>query len=827
LTDSILSIRNIRKNFSNIKALDDVSFDVQRGEILGLLGANGAGKSTLLKILGGIQPADNGEILINDQPYTPKNPYEAAHSGIASVYQELNLFSNMTVAENLFIGNENIRAGLIDWKTTYEKADELLSSMGLKDINPRSLVASVSIANQQLIEIARAISQKPEVLLLDEPTASLSEDEIAWLFSKIRELTKNGTTVIYVSHRLDEVVDLCDRCVVLRDGKLAATLEGDEINRDEIVLHMVGKQITVNRKLVLSCDREIAFSCKNLTLQDVYKDITFNVKCGEIVGIAGLMGAGRTELLNSIFGVHPPDSGTIEINEQPVRIRDTKDAIENGIALVSEDRKVEGLFLPESAQVNLAGMTLDKRQRFGFIKKRKESQETKKIGKSVMFDLNRINSPVRLLSGGNQQKVVIGKTLLTDSKVILLDEPTRGVDVGARNEIYSIIQESANAGKAIILVSSDWEELVTFSDRILVMSQGEIVRELMDEEVNEEMILQLCTIFKAREKKKKEEKKPIARLLERVNSNPNTWVLGLLLVAMFIVGSIVTPFFLNKANLNNIVWQTTALFLLTIGQLIVIITGGIDLSLSATMTVACVIGIKLMLLFPDKIYLGVLALIAVGLVVGLINGLVVVFGKIDAFVATLGVQIILMGVALIVTPKPLSPAPQVLRFIANKMFLGLPIVLYIGVALFFFFLLFFKNARLGRYLFAVGDSYNGAIWSGLKAKKVKFLAYMMASMMAVVAGFYMLGRNGAAEPIVDSNLALNSIAYSLIGGGILAGGKGSLFGSVLAAFVISIMLNILNHLGLNAFWQSIIRGVVIMIILVIYESRIKHKQDQN
>ena len=826
MTDNFLSIRNIKKNFSNIKALDDVSFDVKRGEILGLLGANGAGKSTLLKILGGIQPSDSGEILIKDQPHAPKNPYEAGHSGIASVYQELNLFSNMTVAENLFIGNENIRVGLIDWKKTYARADELLFSMGLKDINSRSLVASVSIANQQLIEIARAMSQNPEVLLLDEPTASLSEDEIEWLFSKIRELTQNGTTVIYVSHRLDEVVDLCDRCVVLRDGKLAAILEGSDINRDEIVLHMVGKQITVNRKNAEDCGREIAIACNNLTLQDVYKNISFHVKCGEIVGIAGLMGSGRTELLNSIFGVNPPDSGSIEISDRIVKIRDTKDAIENGITLVSEDRKIEGLFLPESAQINLAAMTLDKRQRFGFIKKRKESQEAKKVGSSIMFDLNRINSPVRLLSGGNQQKVVIGKTLLTDSKVILLDEPTRGVDVGARNEIYTIIQESANEGKAIILVSSDWEELVTFSDRVLVMSQGEIVGELTGEDINEEKILQLCTIFKVKDKKKKDEKKPFARMLERVNSNPNTFVLGLLLALLFVVGSSVTPFFLNKANLNNIIWQTMALFLLTIGQLIVIITGGIDLSLSATMTVACVIGIKLMLLYPDKIYLGVLALVAVGLVVGIINGLVVVFGKIDAFVATLGVQIILMGIALIVTPKPLSPAPAILRYIANKSFLNLPIVLYIGLALFLIFLVFFKSARLGRYLFAVGDSYTGAIWSGLKAKKVKFLAYMMASMMAIVAGFYMLGRNGAAEPIVDSNMALNSIAYSLIGGGILAGGKGSLLGSVLAAFVISFMLNILNHLGLNAFWQAIIRGAVIMIILVIYESRIKNKQDQ-
>ncbi len=816
---TVLEFKNIAKSFGAVKALHDVSFEVREGEILGLLGANGAGKSTLLKIVGGIQSADSGEMLLDGERYAPKDAFAAKSAKVISVYQELNMFCNMTVAENLFLGNEKrSRGGLVDWKTTFAEADRLLESMGLDGINGKDLVETLSVANRQIVEIARAISEKPRILLLDEPTASLSEDQIRWLFAKVRELAAAGTTVIYVSHRLDEVIELCGRCVILRDGALVQELEGEEITRNNIVCAMVGREISAARAVG---EREIGdtvFECSELTLEPSFRDVSFSVAAGEILGIAGLVGSGRSELLNSIYGVTPPESGTLSINGKSVKLRHPEDAIKRGIALVSEDRKKEGLFLPETTRMNLSANTLRARAAAGFINFKKERQTTDAVADNVCLDKARMGDAVGKLSGGNQQKVFIGKNLLTDADVLLLDEPTRGVDVGARNEIYSVIKQSAESGKAVVLVSSDWEELTMFADRVVVMSEGRLVGELKGADITQEKMLHLCTEFRT---KAAEAPKLTFRdkLRKTVAKDRNSFVLAAMLLLLMVAGPIITEFFYVPANLQNIVWQTFVFILLTIGQLIVVIAGGIDLSISATMTVSCVIGIKLMILFPDQQWLGMLAMLAVGLLIGLFNGLIVVYGRIDAFVATLAVQMMLQGVALIITPKPLSPAPDILKFIANKTFLKLPIILYIGVAIFIIFTIIFKRSRVGRHMYAVGENAEGASWLGLQVRRVKMLAFVGASVMSVMAGYYMLGRSGAAEPSVDTNLSLNSIAYALIGGATLAGGKGSLTGSVLAAFVITVLLNIANHAGVNNYWQQIIRGTVIMVILVVYERR--------
>jgi len=308
--DVILRVENISKAFYEVKALQDISFDIYKGEILGLLGANGAGKSTLLKIIGGVQRSDKGDIYLDNVNLGNITPYVAQQKGIISVYQELNLFLNMTVAENLFIGRENkTRTKLIDWKATSKKAKTILESLGL-DIDPDAEVASLSVANQHMVEIARALSEKPKILLLDEPTSTLSEKEIQWLFTKIRELGANGTTVVYVSHRLDEVIALCERCVILRDGKLAQQLEG-QFNKEKIINSMIGHNVELLRTDAIKAAADVIMECKNISLRNLVKDVSFQLKKGEILGIAGLVGAGRTELLGAIFGIDKKTSGHI------------------------------------------------------------------------------------------------------------------------------------------------------------------------------------------------------------------------------------------------------------------------------------------------------------------------------------------------------------------------------------------------------------------------------------------------------------------------------------------------------------------------------------
>src|SRR5512137_2657403 len=491
--DSILKVENISKSFYEVKALQNISFDIHKGEILGLLGANGAGKSTLLKIIGGVQRSDKGDIYLDTVNLGNITPYIAQQKGIISVYQELNLFLNMTVAENLFIGRENKTiTRLIDWKATRKKAKTILESLGL-DIDPDAEVASLSVANQHLVEIARVLSEKPKILLLDEPTSTLSDKEIQWLFSKIRKLGQDGTTVVYVSHRLDEVIALCERCVILRDGKLADQLDG-QFDKEKIIKSMIGHNVEFLRTEAKKAAADVILECKNISLRNLVKDVSFQLKKGEILGIAGLVGAGRTELLGAIFGTDIKTSGLIYKHGKEVIIKNPKDAMDNGIMLIPEDRKIDGLFLNESVRFNVASATLDKRAKGGFINAKQEKEIIAKAAKDVQLDTSRMEHLVKLLSGGNQQKAFIAKTLLVNADVLLLDEPTVGVDIGAREEIYSIIKEVSNQGTSIILVSSDWEELMYLSDRMLVMSEGKITGVLAEEEVTKEKIGHLATI---------------------------------------------------------------------------------------------------------------------------------------------------------------------------------------------------------------------------------------------------------------------------------------------------------------------------------------------
>ncbi len=819
MSSPALSFSGIAKSFGDFQALHDVSFDLPSGQILGLLGANGAGKSTLLKIAGGVQPPSSGGMLLYGKEYRPSSPQNAKTSGIASVFQELNLFLNMSVAENIFI-DDGFRNpwGLIDWKSMRAEAGRILKSNQL-DIDPVTPVSDLAIAQQQLVEIVRSLSEKPRILLLDEPTASLSEDQTRWLFTKIREVAAAGTSVLYVSHRLDEVAEICERCVILRDGGLVATLERSEIGKDRIIRHMVGRDIAPGARESRreGASGEVIFDCANLSVEGKLENISFQVRSGEILGIAGLVGSGRTELLNAIYGILHPSRGVMRRDGVELVVKHPRVAIEHGIAPVSEDRKREGLFFGETVTRNLNASAAANRSLLSFIDRRREKARAVGVAGRIALDTGHLDHLVDRLSGGNQQKVVFGRALLTEADLLLLDEPTRGVDVGAREEIYGVIQESASQGKGVILVSSEWEEIVKLADRVLVLSDGQIVGELTGQDINEPAMLHLCTERKKRRVEKAQGQGRLARLAQSLfSSNNRIAVLSILLAAVFVTGSLISPFFLNRINISNLAWQSFVYLLLATGQLAVVICGGIDLSVSAAMTIIGVIGIKAYAAFPGAMGLSLGAMLAAGALIGLVNGVLTVYGRINAFIATLGVGIVLQGISLILTPKPIAPAPPLLKHLANGSWFGIPIVVLASLLLFVLFYLLLRHTRFGRRLYAVGESDVKASWSGLPVDLTKVSSYLISAVMATLAAFYMLGRAGGAEPMVDPRLTLDSIAYCLIGGATLAGGKGSLGGTLITIVLMIMLLNILGHSGVGIFYQQIIRAVLLLVIVVAY-----------
>ncbi|HIE99252.1 MAG TPA: sugar ABC transporter ATP-binding protein [Planctomycetes bacterium] len=493
-TSPLLSVENVTKRFPGVTALNQVSLTLAEGEVLALIGENGAGKSTLMKILAGVQLPDEGQIRVAGVPVRLDSVQTAQANRIALIHQELNLSGNLDVGANIFLGREPIKRGLIDKKKIREDSVALLARVGLK-VSPDTIVDALPIGQQQLVEIARALSVDARVLIMDEPTSSLSQHETERLLKVVKDLRSRGVSVIYISHRLGEVRELADRVTVFRDGANAGDLSRDEITHDRMVQLMVGRDISQFYARKPHQPGDVALQVSGLeTPANLGHRLSFSVRAGEIVGISGLVGAGRTELLHVLFGVDAAVSGTISVDGQVVRLRSPGDAIQAGIALVPEDRKQQGIILEMAVRTNIGLPGLKQHQKTGgFLNRHQEGKDS-----AEMIARMRIRTPnerqvVQFLSGGNQQKVVLGKWLAMKPKVLLLDEPTRGIDIGAKQEIYALMEELAEQGVAILFVSSEMEEVIGMSDRTLVMHEGRITGELTRDELTEESIMQLAT----------------------------------------------------------------------------------------------------------------------------------------------------------------------------------------------------------------------------------------------------------------------------------------------------------------------------------------------
>ncbi len=490
--DMILNIQGLSKSFPGVKALDDVSFSIQRGTIHALVGENGAGKSTLIKILAGIYHPESGRVVLNGNPVSFKTPHEARMAGIAVVHQEVKLAEPLSVAENMFVGNLIMaRGGLVNWKEMRTRAAKIIRDLGV-DIDVSAPVESLTVAKKQIVEICRAVNMNCKLLIMDEPSATLTDRELEIMFGIVKRLREEGITVIYISHRMDEVFHLADNVTVLRDGKHVETLPIREVTRENLIALMVGRELGQEYPKIAAVPGDVILEVKNLTRKGTLDDISFRVRKGEVLGISGLVGSGRTELVRAILGIDKFDSGCIYVRGKRVQYRSFQDAIRDGLGLIPEDRKLQGLVQIFSVKRNVCMVSMDKIIRRGVVRNSLESQYAAEFSKKLRVITPTLDTQVQYLSGGNQQKVVIAKWLMQNSEILFLDEPTRGIDVGAKAEIYRLINDLVKQNKTVVMISSEMPEILGMCDRVVVLHEGRKVGELMREEATQESIMALC-----------------------------------------------------------------------------------------------------------------------------------------------------------------------------------------------------------------------------------------------------------------------------------------------------------------------------------------------
>lgn len=492
---ALLEMKGISKRFLGVRALKGVDFELRRGEVHALVGENGAGKSTLMKVLTGIYQPDGGEIFFEGKPYAVKNIGEAQALGIAMIHQELNMMNDLTVAQNVFIGREIKKGFWLKDAEMVKETQKIFDRIGIK-IDPKMQLGRLTVGKQQMVEIAKAVSRDCKLLILDEPTAALTQTEIEELFRIMEDLKAKGIGMIYISHRMDEINRISDRITVMRDGEYVGTVDTASVTKDDVINMMIGRVVYEDPKThsEVPDDAEVVLEVKHLSSGNAFNDVSFTLRRGEILGFSGLMGAGRTEVARAIFGADPHDGGEIFVNGKRVNIKTPEDAVKLGIGYLSEDRKRYGLLLDKSITENSALASIDKYTKGIFINDRRAKAEAKEENLKLRTKTPSMDQLLKNLSGGNQQKVIIARWLIRNSDILIFDEPTRGIDVGAKSEIYTLMNQLTKQGKSIIMISSELVEILRMSDRVLVMCEGKKTGELDISEANQENIMRLATL---------------------------------------------------------------------------------------------------------------------------------------------------------------------------------------------------------------------------------------------------------------------------------------------------------------------------------------------
>ena len=816
-----LAVEGIVKSFPGVKALKGVSFECRAGEIHALVGENGAGKSTLMRILAGVYQADSGTISVNGTPTILAGPGDAVRQGIAMVYQDTRLVPDLDTAQNIFLGREPGGA-FVTYRKMRTDAAELLSSLG-EDLDLFEPVGDKPLAERQIIELARALSSKARVLILDEPTSALTPREVDKLFAILRDLRQQGTSIIFISHRLPEIFAIADRITVLKDGDMIGTVDAKTSSEDQIVSMMVGRDLALAYPPRADTFGDVVLSVENLSSAGRFSDVDLSVRAGEILGLGGIAGSGQADIVRAIFGLLPT-TGTISIKGRSVSLQSPGDAVKSGIVYLPSDRRGEGMFLPHSISDNIVLPHVKDWARLGILDTAREREVVDQQIASLKIKTPSPRQPVELLSGGNQQKVTFARWLIANPTVCIFDEPTQGVDVGTKLEIYQLIRQLAQRGLAIIVVSSDVMELIGISDRIEVVANGRIVDEVPGAEATEERIVgsAVKSVAAANEtspskSRRRSKSSTFGRFLNRYGA-------VLLLTAMTLLLCIytthATPYFLTQRNLSSLAIQIAPLVIVGLGQFAVIVLGGIDLSAGPTISLSTTIASFLLASgTPVGIVGGLVAVLLAGAAIGLLNGILIQSLKLPDLIATLSTFSAVAGLALLVRPAPGGLLDAGFSGALLARVYNVPVAFIVAILLVIAFEALLVRGRLGLRLLSAGSSAEAAFVAGIPVGRVRFLAYLFCGFMAAAAGLVIASRIGSGDPQSGTNFTLLSVTAVVLGGTSVIGGRGTAVGVFVAACLLMIIQNAMNHLQIVAYWQYVFTGLLTLLAVAAYGAR--------
>jgi len=809
-----IALVDVTKVFGGTVALRDASFQLRRGEVLALLGENGAGKSTCVKLLAGVHAPTEGGVLIDGKPVIFRSPDDAQAAGVAVMHQHPGLFPDLSVAENIYIGHmPRDRFGGIDNAAMIAGARRVLETVGL-DVRADVPLGRLRISEQQLVEIARALSLDARVLIMDEPTAALSQREVERLFTVVNDLRTHGVAMMFVGHRMDEIFRIADRIAVLRDGRLIGVHPKAELGRAAAISMMVGREVTDLYPERPHTPGKMMLETRGLSRNGAFAGIDLQLHAGEVVGIGGLVGSGRTEIARVLFGIDQPNAGEILIDGRVMRIGSAKAAMDAGIAYVSEDRMGQSLVMDFLILDNAVLPSLDEAAKGGIYKTDRAIGLVSGWLDRMKLRFAGYEQPVNQLSGGNQQKVVLAKWLRSNPRILILDEPTQGIDVGTKAEVHAMIADLASEGMAILLISSEMPELIGNCDRIIVLREGRKTAEFARGEATQEKVLEAATKSGAQESH-------AAELARTPAKGPFDFLkrreFGLLaaMLAVVIPVTIINPGMVSAANITAVSMDAALVSVAALAQMLVLITRNIDLSVAAVIGLSAYLAATMVQAYPElDIAIGLATACSVGLVAGLINGLVVTKGKIPAIVVTLASMSIFRGFnSLWAAGNQISADEVTERWLAmtSVRIGGIPFIVMIALAILAAGYVFLYRTATGRELFAVGSNPDGARLIGIPADRRIVAAFAIAGLLGGLCGALWASRYATVDARVALGFELTVIASAVVGGVAIRGGAGTLLGIVLGALTLLVIKNGLTLVRVDPLWLQGVYGLVILV----------------